>query len=75
VTAGERCDPEGVAFVLVASGGSDLSPADVVSRDFLQLDPAVVVAEFDELTTRKPATTTTTTTTTKGTERSYFICY
>jgi len=69
VTAGERCDPEGVAFVLVASGGSDLSPADVVSRDFLQLDPAVVVAEFDELATRKPVTTTT------GRERNYFICY
>jgi len=66
VTGGERCDPEGVALFLVATGGSDLSPADV-SRDFFQHDTVVLVAEFVELTTRKPVTTTT------GTERTYFI--
>jgi hypothetical protein len=71
VTGSERCDPEGIALFLVATGGSYLSPADVVSRDFLLNDAVFVVAEFVELATRKPVTTTTTT----GTERTYFLCY
>jgi len=57
-----------VALFLVATAGSNLSPADAVSRDFLVLDPVVLVAEFVELTIRKPVTTTTT-------EQTYFIRY
>jgi hypothetical protein len=48
VTEGERCDPEWVAFLLVATTGSDL------------LNPVVLVAELVELAIRKPVTTTTT---------------
>jgi hypothetical protein len=60
VTADERCEREGVAL-LVATTRSDL------------LAPVVLVAEFVELTIRKPITTTTTTTTTR--EQSYFFRY
>jgi hypothetical protein len=70
VTAGKRFDSAGVALFLLATGGSDLSPPDAVFRDFLLLDPVVLVAELVELPKRKPVTTTTT-----RSEQTYFICY
>jgi len=56
-----------VTIFLLASAGSDLSPADALSRDFLVLDPVVLVAELVELVIRKPVT--------KTTEQTYFIRY
>jgi hypothetical protein len=59
-----------VALLLVANGGSDLSPVDAVSRDFLLLSSEVLVAELVELAIRKPTTTTTT-----SSEQPYLIRY
>jgi len=61
VTGGGRYDPEKVALLVVATGGSDL------------LDPIVLVAELVELAIRKTGTRTTTKT--KTTEQTYFIRY
>ena len=73
MTGRERCDPERVEVLLLATGGSGMSPADAVFRDFLLLDPVVLVAEFVELAIRKPITTTTTTIIRSG--QTYFIRY
>jgi hypothetical protein len=56
-----RCDLAEVALFLVVTSGSVLSSANPDTRDLLLLDPVVLVAEFVELTLRKPITTTTTT--------------
>ena len=60
MTGGERCDPEGLKLLLLATTGSDL------------LVRVVVVADLFELAIRKPAAAKTTTTTT---EQTYFIRY
>jgi hypothetical protein len=58
VTVGKRRDDLEETALLVATRGSDLSPADAGSRDFLLFEPVVLVAELDELSIRKPVTTT-----------------
>ena len=63
VSGGGRCDPEGVAFLLVATTGSDL------------LDPVVLVAELVELAIRKPVTLTIITQKTTTPEQTNFIRY
>lgn len=49
-----RCDLAEVALFLVVTSGSVLSSANPDTRDLLLLDPVVLVAEFVELTLRKP---------------------
>jgi hypothetical protein len=54
MTVGVRCDLGKVALFLLVTSGSVFSPANPNSRDLLLLDPVVFVAEFVELTIRKP---------------------
>jgi hypothetical protein len=58
VTLDATCDLDDVVECLVATSGSLLSPANADSLALLLFVPVVLVAEFVELTIRKPITTT-----------------